>query len=80
MALRFVGTKKPRTTKQMFDARCMVPGCGNPAVHQWSSCANGNRYVAVCLNCDWAVNELLLAFMRIPHRASLMAAYRRRKA
>jgi hypothetical protein len=51
--------------------------CGEqPAVHQWSSCANGHRYVAVCLDCDFAVNEILLAMLRLPHRAKLMAAYR----
>lgn len=76
MALRFVGTKKARTVEQMKRAKC---ACGNRAVHQWSACSNGHRHVAVCLNCDWAVNEMLLAFLRIPHRAKLMAAYRRRK-
>lgn len=77
MALRFVGTKNPRTVEQLVKMNCQM--CGKKgAVHQWSSCANGNRYVAVCLNCDWGVNEILLAMLRIPHRAKLMAAYRRR--
>lgn len=78
MALRFVGSKKPRTNEQMAKMHCQKCGA-KPAVHQWSSCANGNRHVAVCLDCDWAVNELLLAFMGIKQRAQLMAAYRRRK-
>lgn len=76
MALRFVGTKKPRTIEQMKRMKCQ---CGKPAVHQWSSCANGNRHVAVCLDCDWAINEMLLAFLRLPQRVQLMTAYRRRK-
>lgn len=78
MALRFVGSKNPRTVKQMARLRCYR--CRHkPAVHQWNGCSNGNRYVALCLDCDWAVNEMFLAFLGVPHRELLMAAYRRRK-
>lgn len=79
MAHRFVGSKKARTVEQLRKIRCQQ--CGKlGAVHQWSSCANGNRYVAVCLDCDFAVNEILLSFLGIKHRPQLMAAYRRRES
>lgn len=51
----------------------------HPAVHQWSACANGHRYVAVCLDCDFAVNEILLACLGVAHRPQLMAAYRKKQ-
>ena len=49
--------------------------CGKPARFQWSACANGNRYVPVCTECDIGINRLVLDFMRLPNADALLAAY-----
>jgi hypothetical protein len=49
---------------------------GQPASFSWSACANGNRYVPLCDECDVKLNELALRFMRIPQAEVLLAAYR----
>lgn len=51
--------------------------CGLPSRHQWSTCANGNRYLGVCARCDIALNRLALKFFRFPlaEREELMRRY-----
>lgn len=70
-----IGRAKPYTCEQMKRARCR---CGKRAAHQWSCCSLDHRYVAVCLDCDVALNETVLAFFRVPGRARILARYRRR--
>ena len=74
----FTGRRTPYTAVGIRRVPCAR--CGRPSVHQWSACANGNRYVGVCADCDVKLNELALRFFRIPGRRSLLAAYRRRVA
>lgn len=76
--MKFVGRSRPYTVAEMKRRRCYV--CGARAIHQWQCCANDNRYIPLCLSCDIALNEMALAFFRIPGRATMMAAYRKRRA
>jgi hypothetical protein len=76
--MKFVGRKKPYTVAEMRLKSCCA--CGGQAVHQWQCCANGNRWLPLCLPCDVALNEVALAFLRIPRRAALLSAYRRQSA
>jgi hypothetical protein len=41
--------------------------CGRGAQCQWSICADGNNYRPICLDCDIALNRVVLKFMRHPH-------------
>ena len=69
-----VGRKKPYTNEEIAELPCV--GCGQPAVHQWNCCANENRWMAICLNCDVALNEIFLAFIRMPGRHKTLKRYR----
>lgn len=56
-------------------ARVGCVRCAKPAVHQWQVCADGNRYRALCLDCDIALNKLVLTWARDPKAAEKVAAY-----
>lgn len=73
-----VGRIKPYTVEEIRKASCV--GCGRKSRHQWNCCANDNRWIPVCIECDVALNEMTLAFFRVPKRASLLATYRKRQA
>lgn len=71
--LPFTGRRKPYTERGIRRVPCSR--CGRPSEHQWSACANGNRYVGICGPCDVALNRLALEFMGIPDAELLLAAY-----
>ena len=75
MAARYLGRLKPYTSIGISRVPCCR--CGAPSVHQWQCCANGNRYMTVCVACDIAMNAAALRFVRHPHAAELMTTYRR---
>lgn len=52
--------------------------CGRPARQQFTICANGGWYVAVCPRCDIDLNALVLCWLRVPNRWQLVGAYRER--
>lgn len=72
---RRVGRKAPYTQAEIRQVKCR---CGKRGAFQWNCCANDNRWVAVCVDCDVALNEMALAFFRVPGREFLMARYRRK--
>lgn len=72
-----IGRKKPRSAAEMAKQKCV--GCRKPAVHQWSCCANDNLWMPVCLDCDFALNEVALAVLKIPNREVMMRRYRQRE-
>lgn len=51
--------------------------CGAPSHATWQVCAEGRHFLGVCLDCDIAVNEIVLDFMRIPGRKKIMREYRK---
>jgi hypothetical protein len=71
---------KPRT--QPYTAigirRVLCVRCGDPAVHQWQVCADGNHHRALCLECDIALNALVLAWANDPNAAAKMISYEAR--
>lgn len=69
------GRKRPYTATEIASVKCR---CGGRGRFQWNCCANGNRWIAVCAACDIALNEMALAFFRVPDRVKLMARYRRK--
>ena len=70
------GRKKPYT--ELGIGRVPCRRCGVPSKQQWQVCANGNRWLGVCLRCDLELNRMVLAFFRLPNRAALMEEYARR--
>lgn len=75
--LRFQGRREPYTTSGV--ARRPCTRCGRRASFQWSACANGNRFLPLCVECDIALNRLALSFMRVKGWRRLVAAYARAK-
>lgn len=67
------GRRKPYT--EIGIRRVPCSRCGSPSTQQWQVCANGNRWLGVCLPCDVELNRLALEFMRVPNAAELLAAY-----
>lgn len=53
--------RKPYTARGIKRCKCMR--CGSPAVHQWSACAVGNKYMPLCLPCDIKINSVALSFV-----------------
>lgn len=72
----FHGRTKPYTEIGIARLKCFR--CGAKAEHQWQICANANRYLPICLECDIELNHLVIDFMNFPNRRELMTAYRSR--
>lgn len=72
-----IGRRQPYTQAEIGKIKCR---CGRPGAFQWNCCALDNRWVAVCVDCDIGMNEMVLAFFRVPERARLLARYRRKVA
>jgi len=77
--MKNVGRLRPYTVAEMKSGRIRCLGCRAKAVHQWSCCANNHRHMPVCLDCDFALNEMTLAFFRVPNRVDLLKRYRRKE-
>lgn len=71
--MTFHGRLKPYTERGIVRVPCIH--CKRPSVHQWQICANGNRYVGLCLSCDIELNEMCLNFMTIDNREELLENY-----
>lgn len=65
--------KKPYTEIGITRLKCIR--CGNPAEVQWQICADNNNYRPLCLDCDIALNRVVLRFMRHPHREHMANEY-----
>lgn len=65
--------REPYTTSGIKRVPCVR--CGNPALHQWQVCADLNRYRALCLDCDIALNKLVLEWANDPNAAEKLVAY-----
>lgn len=68
-----VGRRQPYTARGIGRVPCRR--CGAPSFHQWQVCANGNRWLGVCVACDVALNRVALEFMRVPNAEALLATY-----
>ena len=78
MGARVNGRRRPYTETGIRRLKCSRVGCENRAVHQWNICADRNRYRPLCLDCDMAINEMVLRFMGWPDVEQKLAAYRKR--
>lgn len=64
---------KPYTERGIRRVPCFR--CGEPSVHQWQICSDGNQYRGMCLACDILLNGLILEFLGDPDREAKMLAY-----
>lgn len=71
----FVGRRKPYTAEGIKRVPCFRHP-KRKALHQWNCCANGNRWIPICLECDVALNAAALRWFGVKNRAALMAAYK----
>lgn len=68
-----LGRREPYTARGISRIPCQR--CGKPSVHQWQICANGRNYVGICSDCDIALNELVLRWMRVKQWRQMIAKY-----
>jgi hypothetical protein len=71
---RVHGRRQPYTAEGIKRLPCVR--CGNPAHATWTVCADGNLHRPICLECDIAINEMVLAFVRLPGWRKKAANYR----
>ena len=55
--------KKPYTEIGIRRLKCFR--CGGEPTQQWQICSDSNQYRPICIDCDVALNELVLKFMGI---------------
>ena len=73
--MKVIGRKEPYTEIGISRIKCTR--CGQSSDQQWQVCANKNRYCGLCDDCDIALNEMVLKFMKIPHAKKLMKFYKK---
>lgn len=70
------GRRKPYTSIGIGRLPCFR--CGEKADQQWQICADNNLHRPVCVDCDIALNKLVLQFMGFENITELMKKYRER--
>lgn len=69
---------KPYTQRGIHHVPC-AKGCGRRAELQWSTaCATDNQYVGLCVECDVALNRLVLDWLGLPNVDAIIDAYDKR--
>ncbi len=69
--------RKPYTERGISRIPCAH--CGKPSTAQWQVCSLGNIYGGVCDDCDVKLNELVLNFMRIKNKKTIIKKYEKSK-
>lgn len=65
--------KTPYTERGISRVPCTR--CGEPSVHQWQICADGNRWRGLCNKCDIKLNALVMRWMWGRTRENDIKAY-----
>lgn len=68
---------KPYTEVGVRKVRCVR--CDARAVFQWQACSDGNRWHALCGQCDVALNRLVMHFMGNPNADQVAIEYAKKK-
>ncbi len=73
------GRKKPYTEIGLRRLKCCR--CEEKADSQWNCCANGNRWLPLCAQCDVLLNRLVMEYFNFPKRqvGKIMATYIRNR-
>lgn len=72
------GRKTPYTEVGIRRVPCYR--CGKPASFQWQACADGRLFRPLCLNCDIALNKLVLHWMGDPDADMKITKYKQLKS
>jgi late competence protein required for DNA uptake (superfamily II DNA/RNA helicase) len=72
------GRKEPYTALGIKRLKCFR--CGNKASEQWQICSDGNVYRPICVECDIALNEIVLKWMGFEDAEEKMIRYKEGKA
>ena len=64
---------RPYTSRGIKRVPCFR--CGAPSRHQWNICALGPGFNAMCLDCDIALNRLVLEWTGLDDCHELADAY-----
>ena len=75
--MKRAGRKEPYTDKGV--RRCKCVRCGQSARFQWSACADNNLWRPICLECDIALNRMVLKWMGDPEARNKTDRYAARK-
>lgn len=71
--MKYHGSVKPYTERGIRRVPCVK--CGQKSKYQWSICANKNRSLGVCTDCDIELNRIFLEFANFPNKDELLQAY-----
>lgn len=69
--------KKPYTEIGIKRMKCFR--CGKQATYQWNICSDDNVYRPICTECDIALNQLALVFMKFPNWQDKIDKYKQLK-
>jgi hypothetical protein len=61
--------REPYTQRGISRVPC--ERCGKPSQYQWQICATGNKWCGICLDCDIALNTLVVKFMGLPKQLAV---------
>ena len=68
--------RQPYTDRGISRVPCCR--CGEPSTQQWSACAIGNKWMALCNDCDVGLNRVALTYVLGSDRAKpLVERYRK---
>lgn len=67
------GRRKAYTTIGIERLPCFR--CGGKSYHQWKICADKGLYRPVCVDCDIALNKLVLEWMGFENAEELLQQY-----
>ena len=65
---------EPIPLDQLWDIPCVH--CGANSQCQWVVCANGPDFIPMCIDCDIALNHLILSFLKFENCEDLMKQYK----
>ena len=68
------GRRQPYSEKGIRRLPCVK--CGLPAHQQWQICSDDNLYRPICLDCDIALNALVLEWIGFPDWQEKLQRYK----
>lgn len=72
---KILGRRKPYTVIGISRKNCAR--CGEKSFASWGICALDNFHFPICIDCDIALNDLVLGFMRVGGKQQIINEYRK---
>jgi NAD-dependent SIR2 family protein deacetylase len=61
--MNYLGTAEPIAVEEIWETPCVR--CGAHSQCQWAICANNGNHLPLCIDCDIALNRLILMFLNV---------------